>query len=361
MNHEIMKKYIRLLKRRLEPHGAGVQFVFLTDCCRAHIHKDIATVATLNRFHLIYVPARLTFILQPLDAYVFQAFKRRLRQEYSNARIISPEGLVEDSEWLRLIFRAITVVFGARDWSHAFRKVGAGERQACISDYIRQRIGPPEPHTPPVPPAIEDIQYLGGHTVDMPYLELFRGPVLHRTGALASIIDPAVLALEDAVSEYNAAQAASKATVRHAKMLALAAAAVESPGEPTAPAASSARTPPSKPPPPWRGPKTAPAPPPPRSSRRLRLKLEPEDTIPKTVASVKTPPKVSSAPSKAPPPKPAKSPAASAASKALPKAVAKPPTPADPLPPPPPKEKAPSSAPGPGHRYMTRSRMKSTP
>ena len=71
VTHSIMCRYIRLLGDRLRLKAPDAQLVLLVDCCRAHIHTSIINQATVSGFYMVFVPARVTYMLQALDAYVF--------------------------------------------------------------------------------------------------------------------------------------------------------------------------------------------------------------------------------------------------------------------------------------------------
>ncbi len=64
-----------------------------TDCMdalAAHIAEPVLRAASDAGIWVIFVPAGMTHLLQPLDTDVFAAYKRRLRQIYAEHRVDSP-------------------------------------------------------------------------------------------------------------------------------------------------------------------------------------------------------------------------------------------------------------------------------
>ena len=52
---------------------------------------------------LVFVPSKITSLVQPLDTHGFAGFKAWLRKQYALLRSKSHEGLVSRLEWLRVL------------------------------------------------------------------------------------------------------------------------------------------------------------------------------------------------------------------------------------------------------------------
>ena len=61
------------LVRRWQP-------VLVMDACRLHLHRSLAEACLREGVWLVIVPARLTWLLQPLDTHAFQPYKHFLRE-----------------------------------------------------------------------------------------------------------------------------------------------------------------------------------------------------------------------------------------------------------------------------------------
>ena len=77
------------------------------------------------------VPAKLTFLLQPLDTHCFATFKVKLRRMFSEARSRSQNGDVTPVEWLRVLMALPKQVLAARLWRPAFEQNGLGGEGPC--------------------------------------------------------------------------------------------------------------------------------------------------------------------------------------------------------------------------------------
>ena len=75
VNHTLMKQMITVLHNCIREHTAEFQIIFVVDAARCHIHRDIVNHACKHDMWMLYVPAKMTWLLQPLDAYVFAGFK----------------------------------------------------------------------------------------------------------------------------------------------------------------------------------------------------------------------------------------------------------------------------------------------
>jgi hypothetical protein len=74
----------------------------------------------------LFVPASLTWLLQPLDTHAFALFKRALRMAYLRARAADPSGDVSMQQFLSCVYEAIRVVLQGRRWIVAFENNGFG-------------------------------------------------------------------------------------------------------------------------------------------------------------------------------------------------------------------------------------------
>jgi hypothetical protein len=76
INQTVMKRMISVLHNCLKDITDDYQIIFVVDVARCHIHKDIVNHACRHNMWMLYVPAKMTWLLQPLDAYVFAGFNR---------------------------------------------------------------------------------------------------------------------------------------------------------------------------------------------------------------------------------------------------------------------------------------------
>ena len=113
----------------LLPHQIGVQPIIIWDAARQHTTPVVFTSARRLGLWPITVPAKLTWLLQPLDTHVFSRFKRRLEEIHQATHVQSPSGVVAFPEFMRCVSRTIEDVVTNGSWRHAFEGDGFGRSQ----------------------------------------------------------------------------------------------------------------------------------------------------------------------------------------------------------------------------------------
>ena len=98
---------IRTIAWNLRDMMPASEVVLLLDCLSLHVNEEVLLVARDAKIHIVLVPARLTWILQPLDVYVFALFKRFLRSVLLRPRVQQPSTLPSSFQWIMAIPRTI--------------------------------------------------------------------------------------------------------------------------------------------------------------------------------------------------------------------------------------------------------------
>lgn len=123
-NHRIMCKALRLLVKCLKDYLTSHQLILVMDVARCHLHNSIFSLAKRLDVILMYVPAKLTWLLQPADTHVFFRLKKRLRQRWLDLRVQSESGEISHSDWLVAIFDVVGKLFCGFHWENAFTSDG---------------------------------------------------------------------------------------------------------------------------------------------------------------------------------------------------------------------------------------------
>ena len=110
MNHLKFKKALKLLNEAMAP-SEHQQLILVLDCARCHLRGDVVAYASRLNIWIVVVPSKLTFLLQPLDAYAFAPFKRALVGAYYKARLRSGGMVLNPTRWLRVLLTTIASVF----------------------------------------------------------------------------------------------------------------------------------------------------------------------------------------------------------------------------------------------------------
>ena len=80
-NGALMVRFSRALCRALQPWRAEFEVHLILDVAPCHIAEAVLKAAKTLRIKLIFVPAQLTSILQPLDTHGYASFKRWLERK----------------------------------------------------------------------------------------------------------------------------------------------------------------------------------------------------------------------------------------------------------------------------------------
>ena len=140
------------LVRRWQP-------VLLMDAHRVHCHGSVLAACLSEGIWPIIAPARMTWLLQPLDTHVFKAYKEYLRAAYQRARLLNGAGDLSMVQFVAALCDTIRHVLHGRRWAAAFDQNGFGQRQALVSRTVLQRLQAPAPlDIPAAMPALGELQ-----------------------------------------------------------------------------------------------------------------------------------------------------------------------------------------------------------
>ena len=89
----------------------------------------------------VVIPARVTWLLQPLDTHIFKRFKTNLRRACLRERILTLDGKLPIAGLVRCLVQAIGGVLGGVDWSRAFEDNGLRSMQEGVCERVRKRVG----------------------------------------------------------------------------------------------------------------------------------------------------------------------------------------------------------------------------
>jgi hypothetical protein len=104
--HETMREILSLLAKALKSVMKERSVILILDVHSSHIDTTIFAHARRLGVRLVYIPASLTFLLQPCDTHVFAALKQLLRKMWQD-RMSQNASRVDVKEWLSMIFRGV--------------------------------------------------------------------------------------------------------------------------------------------------------------------------------------------------------------------------------------------------------------
>ena len=149
-NTETVKRVLRLLAAALRkvnhpPMWPPLQPVLFMDAANCHIHPCVAQSCAALNIWLIVVPARLTWLLQPLDTHAFREYKAFFKAAYQRARLETEDGQLTVGQFVAVFCETVRSVLQGRRWSRAFDADGYGHRQADLSAYLLRQLQWSEP------------------------------------------------------------------------------------------------------------------------------------------------------------------------------------------------------------------------
>ena len=100
------------------------QAILLLDCAPCHTQWEVISKANALNLWLLFVPARLTSLLQPLDVCAFGAYKHRLRRAFLCREA---EGTLSRKAWVDELAKLVKHFWRAVRWRSAFERVGVQE------------------------------------------------------------------------------------------------------------------------------------------------------------------------------------------------------------------------------------------
>lgn len=158
----IMQAVLKELAASIRRSGSGKQPVLLWDTAPSHLHASLPALAKRLGIHLVLVPARTTWLLQPCDVGVFLGYKAELRRAWLDAKSASADGQLSKADFWRTLCNHVAVFMHSRDWSALFARTGFGASAGCTSKFIRNQLRLADDWRPDAPrsPDATDLQWL---------------------------------------------------------------------------------------------------------------------------------------------------------------------------------------------------------
>ena len=140
MNSTIMKDYLKILGPVVKAHAGDKKIVLVWDCCSSHISVHILRIVRKMKWRILMIPAGLTYLLQPLDAYVFGQFKRRLQESHVANRLQTKDGDQSFESWMQTNVDTIANTFSHMDTKPYFERCGCTIPSSCLSKIVQRYV-----------------------------------------------------------------------------------------------------------------------------------------------------------------------------------------------------------------------------
>ena len=169
---EILKEICVALGELTATH----QVVLLLDTAGVHICPKFLRAASRRGIMVQYIPAKLTWLLQPLDTHVFARFKQYLLREYRGGLVQSGAQASELAARLNAVATACRKVLQAHAWAYAFDANGFSAhaqrdvRQTILEELQWNRV----PELPAALPTFPEFQAIFPARTHIPLAWLLR-------------------------------------------------------------------------------------------------------------------------------------------------------------------------------------------
>ena len=105
-----------------------------------HIADEVFDELRLQSIWFLVIPARVTWLLQPLDTHAFATHKRFLKVNFQDA-MLAGEGAPLILRMVRMAVRSIRFILQGDRWEPSVANNGVGPGQQRASTYIMEHIG----------------------------------------------------------------------------------------------------------------------------------------------------------------------------------------------------------------------------
>ena len=145
----LMESVLKTLARVLAERCPLKVPVLLLDTAPSHMHPSLPRLARRLGMHLVLVPARTTWLLQPCDVFVFRKYKHAFREVWLRAKMNTPDGRLEPRAFWNCLCEHVNNFMTSQAWSAAFEQTGYTNEAADMSRSTRARLQLPQRWTPP--------------------------------------------------------------------------------------------------------------------------------------------------------------------------------------------------------------------
>ena len=135
------RNWCNTLRSAVHSFNSDAYILLIMDCHSSHLDLQTVNHLALMGIVSVVVPAQLTWLLQPLDVYVFAVFKRILRGLLHQQEAANPDAGAAPGAWITPTASAARSVLCRTDWSDKFEKVGAGIAYGPVRAEIQKYVG----------------------------------------------------------------------------------------------------------------------------------------------------------------------------------------------------------------------------
>ena len=127
---------LSLLADALEPFAAKYQAILAFDAYKAHFNIAVWSTWAKRGLWPLCIPAKLTWLLQPLDTHGFAAFKKLVAQLFHDKRLYGADGFDGLKTLVVSVASAVTDLMAKKSWAPSFAGNGLSMKQGKVRKTI---------------------------------------------------------------------------------------------------------------------------------------------------------------------------------------------------------------------------------
>ena len=160
LSASLLRQYLTKLRAAVRLARPGWRVVIAMDAANSHTNLKVLRHARRLGMHLLLVPARMTWMLQPLDTHVFAVLKRRMRHLVMEQRMAAARGRITSAAVLRCAAIAAREIHSSGDWRRVMARAGLSQSDEALRGAL-QNAHEGRDMTPRPPTAAEMRELLG--------------------------------------------------------------------------------------------------------------------------------------------------------------------------------------------------------
>ena len=157
-NADIMGEVTELLVAIVQHLRPNAYVIWYLDTASSHLFQENLEYAFEMGLNVVPVPKKTTFLLQPLDVFLFHKFKILLRKLYRQQQASQGVAVLSLPLFLQVLYVAMEGALEAMDLEQMFARVGLGGNQAHVKRSIPKYLEAPVLPAPAREPKPADLR-----------------------------------------------------------------------------------------------------------------------------------------------------------------------------------------------------------
>ena len=169
-----MVDFVKLLSQSLSAWRSSHQIILFMDVCKPHLMHSVLRTCARENVWCCFIPAKLTWCLQPCDTHVFAHLKHWLAILCQERRAEVAGGKARWKDVLVSVIRCVDSCLLGRSWAYAFAGNGLTGSQTSVSCRVwRELEWEGELTAPATLPTLSQFESLWSENLTIPFGLLF--------------------------------------------------------------------------------------------------------------------------------------------------------------------------------------------